>query len=66
MVTFGNILSNKKELAMKQMDMFNMLDEKTLDKVIKHIEELYIDNPKGRVMRQVAEVIVEDLKGWLK
>ena len=51
---------------MEQMNMFNMVDEKTLNKVIKHIEEIYIDNPKGRVMRQVAEVIVEDLKGWLK
>lgn len=46
---------------MKQISMF--LDKATLEYVIRHIKTCYVDNAQGRVMRQVAEVIVEDLEG---
>lgn len=42
------------------------LDKRTFEAVIKYIEENYINQPQGRLLRQCAETIVEDLKEWAR
>lgn len=51
---------------MEQLKMFNGIDKYTLAEVIKHIEKTYIEKPQGRLLRVSAEMIVEDLREWVK
>lgn len=62
----SNRPSHEKTETMEQLKMFKRIDRATLEEVIKLIERNYVENAQGRVMRQVAEVIVEDLRKWTK